>query len=122
MLSNILFTPSSNETFGTHFKSFLIFFTSANVISGSPGLLGNLTTPTGFNNFTSSLTDLGFPDPKFHILFIFLVSDALKKALATSVTYKKSLLCFPFPTTVRGFLTTIALKKHQILPHKLPLS
>ena len=67
MFFNIFPTPSLKDICGFHFKSFDIFLIFANVTFGSPGLFGSLTIPEDYHNFTSSFTDFGFPEPKFHI-------------------------------------------------------
>src|SRR5262249_41256935 len=76
-------TPSSNGMSGFQSRSRLIFATSAQVTSGSPGRFGIYTTGPPINS-TSRLIDCGAPAPRFQISPLFSVSAASRNACATS--------------------------------------
>ena len=89
---------------------------SAKVQSGSPGLLG-IFTFLPLSNFIISLTETVLPLPTLKICpLIFDLLDLIK-AETTSVTYVKSLVCFPLPTTVKGALANFCAKnsKHSTI-------
>src|SRR5215468_9230957 len=102
-------TPSSNGMSGFQSRSCLIFATSAQVTSGSPGRLGIYTTGPPINS-TSRLIDCGAPAPRFQISPLLSVSPAKRNACATSLAYTKSRRWVPSPTTVNGFPASFCLK------------